>query len=76
MKKTVLGLLAATAISFGMSGCCTPPRASAWEYRDYKPSGIESLNGVGKTGWIVVSAYYNPDDQAVHYLLKRLRTNP
>ncbi len=73
MKLANIIVLSLVASATLITGCCTTPTPTAWEYRDEFLSKGESLNSLAKDGWIVVSAYYDTENKSAHYVVKRLK---
>jgi hypothetical protein len=73
MKTSIITLLTLAAACQLLTGCCTHPSPSAWEYRDVLLTQTESLNDLAKDGWVVVSTYYDPENKDAHFVVKRLK---
>ncbi len=69
--KVAYAMVAAVVILFSFAGCCTAPRASAWEYRDVNGYGDAVLNEQAAQGWILVTAYFESHSNTIHYVFKR-----
>lgn len=75
--KTCIAVTLAVSTLY-LSGCCTMPHATKWEYKVASPGGLELrypegtqqfLNRYGKEGWVLVSQ----SDGRVFYFKRPLK---
>ena len=75
MKKTIALIVAVSTL--GLSGCCTAPHATKWEYKQLVPDvgssrvSEDALNKLGDEGWSVVGV--GNDIGISVYILKRAK---